>query len=211
MATNDIQLRGHCPCCGRQQAVQLGKMSKHGYTVDNGWFNGVCHGNRHKPVEHEREVADVMIATVRKDCEMLDKYAADLESSKKHPAKCRTNQYDRTTREYVMVAWSDAADYQRENQIKREAAAARYRADSGRSFAAFLEGIVTEFYGKPLVEVTKPEPAARIQPGEQRKDASGRVLVVHYVDGPRVYWKSTDGRKGWTGTRAFRMLEVVAS
>ena len=37
----EIQIRGNCQCCGKEQAVVGGLMSKHGYTVENGWFSGV--------------------------------------------------------------------------------------------------------------------------------------------------------------------------
>src|SRR5690349_9600304 len=40
---------GTCQACGRQQAVDntvLHKIAKHGYTVNFGYFNGVCFGAR---------------------------------------------------------------------------------------------------------------------------------------------------------------------
>lgn len=60
-----IQLRGNCPCCGRDQAVLAsGRMSKHGYTVEQGWFQGVCSGDSHAPMQKDRVVTDRIIAQV---------------------------------------------------------------------------------------------------------------------------------------------------
>lgn len=47
---------GTCQICGRKQKVSnnkssLGKLSKHGYTVEWGWFNGVCAGAVELPFE----------------------------------------------------------------------------------------------------------------------------------------------------------------
>jgi len=64
LATNN-QIRGNCQCCGNQQAVVGSMMSKHGYTVDGGWFNGVCSGRNHVPLQVSREHTDLIVAQVR--------------------------------------------------------------------------------------------------------------------------------------------------
>ena len=61
----DNQIRGHCQCCGNQQAVVSGHMSKHGYTVEHGWFQGVCTGESYKPIELERTVTNKIMAAVK--------------------------------------------------------------------------------------------------------------------------------------------------
>jgi len=43
--------RGECQICGRAQMLPDGVLSKHGYTVDWGFFNGVCPGAGHRPFE----------------------------------------------------------------------------------------------------------------------------------------------------------------
>lgn len=51
---------GTCQCCGRQQAVKLstGKLAKHGYTKDLGFFNGTCYGADELPLEHDATILD---------------------------------------------------------------------------------------------------------------------------------------------------------
>lgn len=45
--------QGHCQVCGALQKLPNGKLSKHGYTVDWGFFNGVCAGAGHLPFEQD--------------------------------------------------------------------------------------------------------------------------------------------------------------
>jgi hypothetical protein len=42
---------GTCQSCGRQQKLPNGKLSKHGYTVEWGFFSGVCRGAHALPFE----------------------------------------------------------------------------------------------------------------------------------------------------------------
>lgn len=42
---------GHCQACGSLQKLPNGKMSLHGYTVDHGYFSGVCQGAKELPFE----------------------------------------------------------------------------------------------------------------------------------------------------------------
>lgn len=74
-----IQLRGTCQCCGRVQAVlPTGKMTKHGYTVKNGGFNGICYGEDYPPMEKSIEQTTRIIEQIQTDVEKLtwqDAYA----------------------------------------------------------------------------------------------------------------------------------------
>jgi hypothetical protein len=45
---------GECQVCGRRQKLPGGMLSKHGYTVQWGFFNGVCWGERNKPFEQDK-------------------------------------------------------------------------------------------------------------------------------------------------------------
>jgi hypothetical protein len=42
---------GTCQICGSHQKLPKGLLSNHGYTVDFGWFNGICSGANHQPYE----------------------------------------------------------------------------------------------------------------------------------------------------------------
>jgi len=53
---------GTCQCCGRNQAVKKGVLAKHGYTVENGYFEGTCVGTSNKPLQNCRELLDNNVA-----------------------------------------------------------------------------------------------------------------------------------------------------
>lgn len=47
---------GECQLCGRKQKLPGGKLSKHGYTVQWGFFSGVCPGAHHDPFEVSKDL-----------------------------------------------------------------------------------------------------------------------------------------------------------
>jgi hypothetical protein len=58
--------RGHCQACGRVQAVDTANnlLAKHGYTVDFGYFDGVCTGSDRKPLEVDKSFAEATIVRI---------------------------------------------------------------------------------------------------------------------------------------------------
>ena len=54
---------GTCQACGAHQAVRAnGRLANHGYTVEYGFFSGICPGSDKAPLEQERTFADSIIA-----------------------------------------------------------------------------------------------------------------------------------------------------
>ena len=53
---------GTCQICGRYQKLPNGRLSKHGYTVQWGFFQGVCHGANGLPFEQSTDLIEEMIA-----------------------------------------------------------------------------------------------------------------------------------------------------
>lgn len=49
---------GICQVCGSRQKLPNGKLSKHGYDVEHGFFNGVCYGADHLPFEQSKDLID---------------------------------------------------------------------------------------------------------------------------------------------------------
>ena len=58
--------RGHCQACGRVQAVDTANnlLAKHGYTVDFGYFDGVCTGSDRKPLEVDKSFSEATIVRI---------------------------------------------------------------------------------------------------------------------------------------------------
>lgn len=218
MQATKVQFRGHCQCCGRQQAVQKGRMSKHGYEVKDrgnyGWFQGVCSGHLHAPVEQDRKVLDEMVVVIRAEVVRLNKLADKYESGEITPDTCQTNRLDPQTRKNLVVAWADARPWEQEAEVRSRVWGARQRASAGKSQADMMQRIADTYHGKPLTEVTKADGPAPIEDGAQKVDARGRTLTVRYVERGRVnYSYVNDAGKTFssrTTTRAWRNLKDVA-
>tara|TARA_Y100000816_G_scaffold177373_1_gene128019 strand:- start:625 stop:1464 length:840 start_codon:yes stop_codon:yes gene_type:complete len=58
--------RGHCQACGRVHAVDTAKnlLAKHGYTVEFGYFDGVCTGSDRKPLEVDKSFTEATIVRI---------------------------------------------------------------------------------------------------------------------------------------------------
>lgn len=205
------QTRGHCQCCGRIQSVR-GAMSKHGYTVQNGWFSGVCSGHNFAPMETNRAEVDSIVSTVRSQCAELRTNAALVEQGKKFPkfAKVTT---DRRTGEKVEVLFEDGESWEKNDAVRTLFWSLTQRAKAGEDFASMLEGIANRVHGQPLMVVKVEAAATRIQAGERRVSARGEIMVAKGQDGARVNWYIQRGEKklnSWTGTKAWRALALAA-
>lgn len=56
---------GTCQICGCHQKLPSGKLSKHGYTKQWGFFEGVCSGAGHLPFEQSTDLIEGIIKSVR--------------------------------------------------------------------------------------------------------------------------------------------------
>lgn len=209
----DIQRRGHCQCCGNEQAVVRGFSSKHGYTVKYGWFTGVCQGQFFKPIEQNRQRADEIVAEVMADVAALRARAADLAAGRADPETVKSGRKLETVNNRqkwvdVFLPFAEGSYYEQERAVEDEIRHCEYRAREGESFAAYLKRVADTYHGAPLTEVAKKVPAAQIQPGEKR-DKKGRVLTALYQDGARVYYRTAESYKGWLGSRAWRDLPLA--
>lgn len=69
---------GECQICGRRQMLPGGVLSKHGYTVDHGFFSGICAGAHKLPFEKSCADIAAVMATVRAEMEMCALSIAQL-------------------------------------------------------------------------------------------------------------------------------------
>ena len=212
--TTTTQTRGHCQLCGRQQAVR-GGMSAHGYTVENGWFQGVCQGHHHKPLETDRSITDQMVIDVTAQASALRIKADETLLGQHDPVEYDTGR--RTfldgKRTPIMAQFADAGEYRQQEIRKQMAWSLTSRAKAGEDFAKFMGALADKVHGQPLAIVAKPQPAERIQAGEQRIDAKGRVLTAKYQDGQRLHYTFTRESGAvlttWMSPRSWRMLQAV--
>src|SRR5690606_29992087 len=184
-----------------------GYVAKHGYTVENGWFTGVCSGHLHAPLQRDRSVTDATIEHFRIRVPQLLAQARAYESGERTPRTLRRH----VTRpgEPTTIEWEAASDIQRKRGLIEEIARLRQLARTGEALASQLGRLANDVHGKPLRETQIPAPAARILPGEQRISATGRVLTCTYLRGARVCWADERGTNSWTGSAAWRGLPPV--
>jgi len=205
MQTVQIQTRGICQCCGREQAIVNGKMAKHGYTVECGWFQGVCAGKKFAPIQVSRTETDAIIASVRQEVAELIAKANSVASGDLKPATIvRSPRFKKE-----VIAFADAQSWEQADAIKHMEFTFRRNAEMGVDFANMMEKIANEFHGKELVKVEKKPAAEFIMPRDQKIDAQGNVCICTSVEGARVYFKfDKNGKtyKTWIGSQAWRKL-----
>lgn len=216
-----IQLRGNCQRCGALQAATFGGVAHHGYTVKNGWFEGVCNGHGYPPIQVRRDTADHMIAAVRADVADLERKLPLMKAGRILPAlaagKLIIGGPKSGTREKIPFAEAD--QFAQRDAVKAMLWSTESRIRAGTSFAKDFEALVERVHGTPLIEVKLPAPAERISKGEQRLSESGKVLTAAYQERARIYydWPSvqTDGtvkmRRAWQGVTAWRKLAPVSA
>jgi hypothetical protein len=208
MTNSTIQIRGNCQCCGHQQAVVSGTMSKHGYTVEHGWFSGVCSGRNYAPMQVSREQTDRIVAQVRAEVPELIAQADKVKAGEITPATIKI----RRGGEKMEVAYADAMPHQQSQARDSMEWSLRNRARAGEQFADSMEELATKIHGTALIEVAKKEAPAFIMPRDQKVDAQGFTCTFTSVEGARFYYKyEKNGSvyKTWMGSQAWRRLATV--
>ena len=201
----DKQIRGNCQCCGRQQAVVNGTMSKHGYTVANGWFQGVCGGDFHQPMQVIRATTDRIIADVAEEVAALIVKADQVLAGKLKPTKVVRGQFMKA----YEIKFADATAHEQAHAVQCLNWNLRSRAKAGEDFAKYLQEIADAVHGTALIEVERKEAPVPVSTGNQ-KTKDGKTYICRYVQGARVHYSMTRGEqtfKGWIGIAAWRKME----
>jgi hypothetical protein len=206
-----IQIRGNCQCCGRQQAVVGNTMSKHGYTIHYGWFNGVCSGERHAPMQVSRAYTDKIIAEINAEVPELLAKADKAKAGELTPATIKRDVIGKP-REKEEIPFADATPREQRHALHAFEWNFRLRAKAGEDFAKMLGEVADKIHGTALVEVAKKEAPEFIMPRDQKLDQFGNVCTCTSVQGARVYYKyEKNGSvyKTWMGSQAWRKLAKV--
>ena len=148
--TSITQIRGNCQCCGRQQAVVNGRMSKHGYTVKEGWFSGVCSGRNYAPIQVSRTTTDKIIADISAEIPELIAKAEKVKSGELTP---KTVKVRMMSKEEIPFEQGDL----RQQSAARTSLewAYRNRARAGQDFIKAMIEVADKYHGTSLVEIVK--------------------------------------------------------
>jgi hypothetical protein len=155
---------GHCQICGRQQALPNGRLSKHGYTVDWGYFNGVCTGANHAPLEESRELTDNVIVSLREYADEQERRAedcADPDRLETCTIKIRDGYRGRRAVYKMVTMTRDEFESPKNAELRRygvtwahECQAEQYRclsqAKSARNHADAMVKLADKIHGQPL-------------------------------------------------------------
>lgn len=158
MTTTPSTHTGTCQACGRRQAVHIntGKIAKHGYTTDYGFFNGVCGGSDHLPLELDTAVNIAVVAS-------LIKFAAEQDAKADGEialVKVEVGPYLRDNRglryrERKLVDRAEFADTQPayasfDREVESIRRSLRRTAEVVRADAAVIDGLRDKVHGQPL-------------------------------------------------------------
>jgi hypothetical protein len=204
-----IQIRGNCQCCGREHAVVDGRMAKHGYTVESGWFKGVCAGKHFAPIQVSREQTDTLIVSVRKQVLEIIAKADLVASGEIKPTTITRHPHSKKAMEFIPFA--EATAYEQRDAIRALEWNYRRTAEMGTSFADMMVQVADKYHGKALVEVAKKEAPAFIMPRDQKTDKD-MIYTCSSVQGARVYYKVQKGAatfNGWMGSQSWRKMASV--
>jgi len=202
----NFKLLGNCQVCGRLQAVNHG-MSKHGYTVNNGWFNGICSGENELPMQKDKTVTIQICDNILDGILELENLVISLKSGKIKPQFAPIATFYKAE----LVPFNDAPKYMQEREVEKHIWNAEARIKAGEGHIQYLKALSAKVYGQELIKEEKPVKAPAIQIGEKRINENKLIVTCTRVEGARVYWAKDINSKwsSWTGTTAWRKLQLV--
>lgn len=201
------QYRGHCQCCGREQAVRFpaGLIAHHGYTVKDGWFQGACAGHQFAPIETDRGIADSVVMDVLKQVEEL---RLNLDRINRGEMLPETVKVRRGTL-VASVPYSNATLDEQARSVNGMRFRTEQRIRAGEQFAKMIQDVADAYHGQPLKQVAKKEAPAPIRIGEVRISQRGNLRSVTVV-GAKVKWVDERGFRGSSSTRSWRGLKIAS-
>lgn len=222
---NKATHRGTCQACGRLQCVPSNLLAKHGYTVDWGFFNGVCTGSDRKPLEVEKTLTESIIKQLRETvAPQADKRAADLRAGVVFP-KWTKEKIVEGKFKTVEVAREELSEYNQQQQVAGAAFQAESRARSARLHASALEGLILGRHGQPLVPIVEDKKelkaGVRVQLGGAKGEIFEIVEMKHqvargcgpYLNGQNILHaivkRESDGRVTAVPARSIRQSSIL--
>jgi hypothetical protein len=184
--------RGTCQVCGRAQAHFKGKIAKHGYTVQWGFFNGVCRGAEELPLEQDKTITEATIVHLLNEyAPAADKLAADLRSGAVEPQFYNTH-YDRIKCKNVRTSCKrselrfecyETQETVAERQIRAAIAHAESDARHARSHVEVLKSMIESRHGQPLMPINdrKLQAGDRVQMFGKKDGIICEVVKLDYA------------------------------
>lgn len=192
---------GICQACGRRHAVnpKSGKLAKHGYTVDWGFFNGTCQGSDHLPLEQDTTLNLAIVAELRQRADRLDVQAeGEILKVEVQVGSERLNGRRVTITKLVDRERFDSPEVRRWNYGSFDSAVEltrnrlRRQAELFRAHATDLDRLRDQTFGQPLTPRVE-EPELKRETFQTYRDAAKRVAELKAAG-----HKAQQRRQGWT-------------
>lgn len=217
---------GTCQICGRLQALPSDKLSLHGYDVKHGYFNGICPGAGHVPLEVSREHADLVAADLRKRAKAEKTAAAQTAASKLFPVYASagfsvSDRHGKSVR--VMVPYADALPHYQAEAMTAKVANHLSTARLATMTADDIQARADKITGKQTLQVRTVDAKREFVPGMKVK-ISGVVVTITkiedrvcrgcgpYLNGkclPHLVYTFGEGRTGACPVRNVRQAAIV--
>lgn len=140
MATK-AEFQGICQICGSMQKLPRGVLSKHGYDVRWGFFNGVCTGAGHLPFEQSKDLIEGAIEHALKSAEVADAHAVELEKPATAPlATCRIYRESSQCKSYEKPGYAWVTGAVARSDMPRHGMWHTVTADDGRVYSVHANG-----------------------------------------------------------------------
>lgn len=148
---------GTCQVCGRTHAInpKYGTVVNHGYTVDYGYFNGICGGANRKPLQIEKTIAEHTVSRLGHYINALQARIDEGSSAIKEITKSYSKDIytAKTVTTFTENTWSEYP-YSYGETWKRAQAAEIWKikgqADNLESIKVDLANLIKVVHGRPL-------------------------------------------------------------
>jgi hypothetical protein len=145
---------GTCQRCGAQQAIKKGVLVNHGYSVLDGWFEGICSGTGHPPLEQDTGYAEETVRFCREKAADLATFTADEVKTLAVRVRVGNFKYDTvqmTTEEYATYARGNLSALKLGIMIEHRVWQVHHQSRTLVEHAEMLAERIKTVFGQPLI------------------------------------------------------------
>jgi len=184
--------RAHCQVCGAQQAVdnKTGKLAKHGYTVEHGFFEGECPGSHNLPIEVDHTMTDNIIEDLGRQADRIEaQIAVGIKAVPYRYREGSTEKVVMVTRDTFESVLADLgkvvhnADYQWQNGVDLHVWRLQKQVTFLHDHCEMMTKLIDKRFGADMIPVERVE--------RQSKKFADRTEAKAWLDSLKA--------EGWTG------------
>lgn len=183
--------QGTCQCCGATQKLPAGLLSLHGYTRPDGYFEGVCRGAGHQPLELSADLLPELITGARAEVERLGTFAALVERGEHTHVRVRNpERRTRKAQPYILVPRAEMAAHDLDALDRQWAAALRATARHYAEYAERQQAKLDAWTPRPEALITVKEAAQAKVEAQEAVKAERAAKKAAQAAKPKVWTSS---------------------